>query len=294
MALSCGAKCAKLLLVIFNAIFWASGVIIFSIGLFFLVEDERTLLFKLFADESTSYALIQYLAWAFVALGSAIFIIGLCGCCGALKESKWLLIMYFIFLLITFAAELTVGILGVVFQEKVVAGLKLELTDKIKKEYGLTSALTAAVDLAQSRVSSNCSTRSVTNVLNQFECCGIDGPDDYSFSVWKLQNLGGPDSNVSKTCCLLMNMKEEQAYVNPRPINNELCQSNDIKYNLLYRHQHGCLAKLEHFIRNESLVFIILGCGLAGISVFGIVISLCLCRAVTLDETDEETRQPSQ
>lgn len=40
-----------------------------------------------------------------------------------------------------------------VFQEKVVADLKLELTDKLKKEYGLTSALTAAVDLAQTRVS---------------------------------------------------------------------------------------------------------------------------------------------
>lgn len=44
------------------------------------------------------------------------------------------------------------GILAVVFQEKVVADLKLELTDKLKKEYGLTSALTAAVDLAQTRV----------------------------------------------------------------------------------------------------------------------------------------------
>lgn len=91
--LSCGAKCAKLLLIIFNATFWASGIILFSIGLFFLVEDERTLLFKLFADESTSYALLQYLAWAFVALGAAIFVIGFCGCCGALRESRWLLIV---------------------------------------------------------------------------------------------------------------------------------------------------------------------------------------------------------
>ena len=44
-----------------------------------------------------------------------------------------------------------------VFQEKVVADLKLELTGKLKKEYGLASALTAAVDLAQTRVSDiNC------------------------------------------------------------------------------------------------------------------------------------------
>lgn len=59
-------------------------------------------------------------------------------------------------MLLIFTAELTVGILAVVFQEKVVADLKLELTDKLKKEYGLTSALTAAVDLAQTRVSLPC------------------------------------------------------------------------------------------------------------------------------------------
>ena len=93
MALSCGAKCAKLLLLIFNAVFWASGIILFAIGLFFLVEDERTLLFKLFADASTSYALLQYLAYSFVGIGVSIIVIGFCGCCGALKDSRWLLLL---------------------------------------------------------------------------------------------------------------------------------------------------------------------------------------------------------
>jgi len=93
MALSCGAKCAKLLLLVFNAVLWCSGIILFAIGLFFLVEDDRTLLFKLFADESTSYAPLQYLAWAFVGLGIGVFFIGFCGCCGALRESRWILIL---------------------------------------------------------------------------------------------------------------------------------------------------------------------------------------------------------
>lgn len=93
MALSCGAKCAKLLLLIFNAVFWSSGIILFAIGLFFLVEDERTLLFKLFADASTSYALLQYLAYSFVGIGVSIIVIGFCGCCGALRDSRWLLLL---------------------------------------------------------------------------------------------------------------------------------------------------------------------------------------------------------
>lgn len=136
---------------------------------------------------------------------------------------------YFIFLLLIFTAELTVGILAVVFQEKVVADLKLELTGKLKKEYGLASALTAAVDLAQTR----------------FECCGIEGPNDYTTSLWKLQNLGGPEAHVSKTCCILLNMKEDQGFVNPRPVNDTLCQSDEIRYNALYRHQRVSIFNVE-------------------------------------------------
>lgn len=56
------------------------------------------------------------------------------------------------FLFIIFALELTVGVLAVVFQEKVVAELKLKLTDKLQKQYGYNDALTAAIDLAQTKV----------------------------------------------------------------------------------------------------------------------------------------------
>jgi hypothetical protein len=55
-------------------------------------------------------------------------------------------------LVVIFALELTVGILAIIFQERVIAELKLELTSKLQKEYGLTSAFTAAIDLAQTKV----------------------------------------------------------------------------------------------------------------------------------------------
>lgn len=111
MALSCGAKCAKLLLIVFNAVFWvslvrncpmhslifnyfkASGIVLFTLGIFFLVEDERSSLFKLFVVEKYNYALLQILAWAFIVIGAAIGLIGFCGCCGAIKENRWVLIV---------------------------------------------------------------------------------------------------------------------------------------------------------------------------------------------------------
>ena len=55
-------------------------------------------------------------------------------------------------LVVIFALELTVGILAIIFQERVIAELKLDLTSRLQKEYGLTSAFTAAIDLAQTKV----------------------------------------------------------------------------------------------------------------------------------------------
>ncbi|RWS03234.1 CD151 antigen-like protein, partial [Dinothrombium tinctorium] len=126
---------------------------------------------------------------------------------------------YSMFLLFIFASELAIGILAVVFQERVVAELKLQLTNKLKNEFGFNSALTAAVDLAQTK----------------YECCGIGGPMDYIDSAWRTPLGGG--NNVAMTCCVLANVVEDQAYINPRPLNTSRCQSLRSEENERFRHQ---------------------------------------------------------
>jgi hypothetical protein len=91
--LSCGAKCLKLLLLIFNTLFWLSGLLLFSLGIFVLIEDERALQYKLFTSGASSYALHQYLAMVFIGIGVSIFVVGFCGCCGALMDSRPLLLV---------------------------------------------------------------------------------------------------------------------------------------------------------------------------------------------------------
>ena len=54
--------------------------------------------------------------------------------------------------MLTFALQLTVGILAIIFQEKVITELKIDLPNKLQREYGLQSSFTAAVDLAQTKV----------------------------------------------------------------------------------------------------------------------------------------------
>ena len=50
--------------------------------------------------------------------------------------------------------------------------------------------------------------------------------------------MNGPNSNVSRTCCLLKNKLEKQAHNNPRPVNETLCQSADSSENRVFRNQN--------------------------------------------------------
>ncbi|XP_054713114.1 CD151 antigen-like [Uloborus diversus] len=260
MALSCGAKCAKGVLIAFNLIFWLSGCALIAFGIFILIEEEKSTLFRLFqADEQ--YAHIQYLAFAFIAIGGLVFIVGFFGCCGAMQENKCMLVAYFIFLFIILGSELAVGVLAIIFQDKGVSEMEGKLKDTLKTKYGVDQPITQAFDLAQTK----------------FQCCGIRDPTDYEDSAWKRGS--GAGRNVSPSCCVLRNAGQPGAYLNPQPLNESMCQRDDGS-NARFRHQSGCKYKLEEFLKEQSMLFIAIGCGIAALEIFGMIFSICLCKEI--------------
>ncbi|XP_076310723.1 CD151 antigen-like isoform X2 [Tachypleus tridentatus] len=262
MTLSCGAKCAKVVLIVFNLIFWLSGAAILATGIYILMETDKATLFKLFEVDG-NYSVMQYLAFALIGVGGLVFIVGFFGCCGAVRESKCLLITYFLFLFIILGCELAIGILAVIYHNKVIDKMKTNLTEKLQNDYGFNKDVTEAIDFAQVK----------------FRCCGINGADDYVNSNWK-KDVISKENNVSKTCCLLVNDNNPEAYKEPHPVNDTFCQSEDSSTINIYRHQSGCLIKLEDFVRRESTVLIGIGCGIAGLEVFGMIFSICLCKDI--------------
>ncbi|GIX91762.1 CD82 antigen [Caerostris darwini] len=258
MGLSCGAKCAKGFLVTFNLIFWISGCFIFAVGVYLLVDKEKATLFHLLAEPGLKHALDQYLAWALVAIGGLVFFGGFCGCCGAIRENRGLLVTYFVFLFLIMGAELAVGILSVIFQNKTLTRLD-ELSTLLKDEYGINGQTTEAFDFAQTK----------------FNCCGILGPQDYADSNWMTQDLGKGDT-VAKTCCVLSNAD----HLDPKPLNSTGCQSDKAAENSMFRHEKGCLGKIENFLRDMTILFVAIGCGAAALEIFGMIFSICLCKEV--------------
>ncbi|XP_013865257.1 tetraspanin-8 [Austrofundulus limnaeus] len=113
-------KCVKYSLFFFNLLFWLSGCIILGVGIYLKVSNAKI---PVIQNILPSFELM-------IAIGSIIMVLGFLGCCGAYKESRCMLILFFIFLLLIFILLLVAGILGAVGGSKVKDFVKTEL-DKL-------------------------------------------------------------------------------------------------------------------------------------------------------------------
>ncbi|KTF94310.1 hypothetical protein cypCar_00015835 [Cyprinus carpio] len=110
-----GIQCIKYLLFVFNFIFWLAGTGVLAVGLW-LRFDERTKEFFTGEDASTVFLTGVYIL---IVAGAIMMVVGFLGCCGAIRESTCMLGLFFVFLLIIFAAEVAAGIWGLSNQENV-------------------------------------------------------------------------------------------------------------------------------------------------------------------------------
>ncbi|XP_048463700.1 tetraspanin-8 isoform X1 [Rhincodon typus] len=105
-------KCIKYSMFIFNVLFWMCGSIILGVAIWLRMSKEVEKMEEF-------YPAVNLL----ITVGSVIMVLGFLGCCGAIKESKCMLILFFIGLLLILAFQITAGILGVVYKSKIASVL---------------------------------------------------------------------------------------------------------------------------------------------------------------------------
>ncbi|NWZ96975.1 TSN8 protein, partial [Nesospiza acunhae] len=66
-----------------------------------------------------------------IAVGAIIMILGFLGCCGAVKESRCMLMLFFIALLLILILQVAAGILGAVYKPQVEATFNLTLSEGV-------------------------------------------------------------------------------------------------------------------------------------------------------------------
>ncbi|XP_033889569.3 tetraspanin-8-like [Acipenser ruthenus] len=100
--------CMKYSMFFFNFLFWLCGCFILGVSIWLRVSKDAQHTVQ--ADIPDIYLMI--------AIGAIIMGLGFFGCCGAIRESRCLLLLFFIGLLLIFTLLVTAGILGVVYRSK--------------------------------------------------------------------------------------------------------------------------------------------------------------------------------
>ncbi|KAJ1529316.1 hypothetical protein ONE63_006107 [Megalurothrips usitatus] len=201
MAVGCGTKCAKSILISFNMLFWLSGGTLLVLGAWVFLDPAKAHLFHLVSATQAKRDVIYYLGYVLLGVGGSILLVGLFGCCGALHERRCLIGTYVLFLFLLVWVELGVAVLTFVFREEFLEGLETRLGSQLVTKYGM--------DIENHYHNNNVANKDFTTSVDfaqyRFNCCGMRNDSDYlATNWWKRPNDGGP-RNVPLTCCVLSN-----------------------------------------------------------------------------------------
>lgn len=243
----------KYLLFGFNVIFWLVGFAIFGIGIYAWVEKETFTRLS-----SLSIGVLFDPAFIFLVVGGFVFIIGFCGCVGALRENTMLLVLFSFALGIIFFAELAIGILVYMYKEKVREEVEKNLKSMIEL-YRDDEDLQDLIDWIQ---------------RDWLKCCGVKDPDDWDKNIYFVCNNNWVEScGVPSSCCTVDYLNNRQCGygIRNQTFNAAAQSTTDLTNYKIY--QDGCLKKGEEWLKFHILpVSIVIIC-LAVLQILGICFS---------------------
>lgn len=173
MVESCGMQCVKLLLIIFNFLFFLAGLILVGVGAYTLNAMNANHLSDVVSANGPAIFI--------VLIGVLIMLFAFFGCAGAWFESTCMLNTFAILLILVLLLQLAAGIAGFVTRNRIGASIKNSMVALIPEyEQG----------------SNNTATKIYDSLQKEFKCCGFDGPMDYKKNV-ALDNT----TSVPDTCC---------------------------------------------------------------------------------------------
>ncbi|XP_011503334.1 PREDICTED: tetraspanin-8 [Ceratosolen solmsi marchali] len=247
----------KYILVFVNLIFWVIGATSIALSIWMLVD--QTFLVTLSQDHSNFYAGLYILLIA----GALMFIVAFLGCCGAYKESQYMLVSFFSCMLLVIVAQVAAGAWLYVNSDRLEELVRSSVHISIKNEYGVISSRTKIVDIFQ----------------QQLHCCGANGSNDWAGS--KYSNKGsnseilltvnqGTIFIVPKSCC-----KDEKTMDCEKSRKMRIA---DVIPSAIFN--DGCTNLILKELRKQSCIFFGIIITFGVFEIVGLIFSLTLCCAI--------------
>ncbi|XP_065568327.1 tetraspanin-18-like isoform X2 [Artemia franciscana] len=265
MGLSCGATLVKYLLCLLNFFFFFGGMVVLCVGIWLAADQNSFItLMRLTEQEALQQysqpPVIEQGAYILISAGAFVFIISFLGYCGAIKESRLLLMLYGVFIVLIFTMEIAAGTLAAVYRRETERQLKVYLTQTIKDHY-TTMKQADAITLAWN------------SAMAEFSCCGIDRYTDFNEApLWVNNKTAG--QLVPEACCKL----EDKVLMKPADPNCIFAPTPSNSYA-----EEGCWYKMNAFVEYNFEVLIGIGIGLGLSQLLIIFFAFCLCKAIEED-----------
>jgi len=247
---SCAANVAKYLFFAFNFIFFVLGIAVLGVGIYSRVENDTWK--DLVVDTNTFFAAANLL----IAGGVIVAVLGFLGCCGAVKEVKWMLIIYSVLVILIFILEIVGGAVAYNNRETV----ETKLTE------GLTKAVNTYDGLAD-----NTAAKGMSKAMDWFQenvkCCGVNGTADWAGSEWHKSQANNTKANGQKvalvpdSCCKTITAG---------------CGKDITQFSSPAIHQKGCIAAGKTYVKDNLWLVGGVGVGIAVVQLLAIVFAICL------------------
>jgi hypothetical protein len=277
MAVGAGGKCAKFLFILFNILYFLGGCALLAISIWLYIgtnssENFFTDVTKIADTDDSEGGYVRYALYLATALGGFMFIVGILGFIGACCESKIILGIYIIFLLITIAGEVAAIVVLLFFRDGAIEAISRPVVNSFKngsfvKVDGDDVKLTADGLL-------------ISEIQQVLSCCGINGKDDYKVTKYpeEVKNVASvPYKDFLWSCCK-MNDDIDFSDIIEGPTmdkvdNQEKCLAMDGGY----FYSQGCKPTAEDM--EGQLIFTGVGIifGILMIDIFGFIFACCLC-----------------
>ncbi|XP_065070578.1 CD151 antigen-like [Rhopilema esculentum] len=236
-------NCVKNCFLVCATFLWLTAAGIFGVGVWTLASKN---------DYEALLGSVMYVTSAGMMIAAGIFAMFVCifGIIGAIRDSRFMILGFFVMITIVFCMELVAGILAYVYRGEVRTEVSKNLNVTIASKFGV---------LGHEK-----ETKAVSQLQRTYQCCG-----DVDFSSWKNSAWRKLNSNISgvaevpDSCCI---SPSEKCGVRTHP-------SNVWRNDLL---PLGCFTKLERYLDDHLFIM-----GIVGICV-GIVQLSCMALSMWL------------
>ncbi|KAM4677688.1 tetraspanin-16 [Discoglossus pictus] len=228
-------QCLKMIMCIFNGVIFLGGIAVLGVGIWVKVDGGS--FSKILGTVAPQLMQVVNVGYLCMAIGGFLMVMGFLGCCGAMKESKCMLMTFFIIILIIFIAEVAGAVVVLAFSS--VSKIFIDYLGNIAVKYlhedfGHDDELTTVWNAT----------------MKELKCCGFNGYTDFDNSTYYKINHQYPP-----VCC---------SNISP-------CNKGNITTEV-----KGCFGAFQHFLNQNGKLVGGIALGICGLELAAMVVALVL------------------